>query len=333
MRSSYSLNSDTSSEDDQWFGGVYKLKAFSKLQRFFGRKVIKEFIVAREVRPDVQLSALDIGCGDGKLTNELQKSLQCDVDGIDKSVSMLEQAAHWQKRNAHLTFFHQDIGDANLTLPKQYPLIVSLFCIHWVLNQEQVYANIAKSLADDGRGYLLISSQRNVVIPNKKSYIAIIQELITTAPFSDYFASFNIQRANLNKDNFPTYINNAGLKLVELVEINEAYVYQDKIELSKFFQGIVLGYLKVKDGVSLSNEDKLARTSELCNALVERLLAQDSYKQLANGGLESQQALLLAIIQKPHTNPALISPDILLKALEASTATHEAELHQTRLSH
>lgn len=109
------------------------------------------------------------------------------------------------------------------------------FCLHWVLKQEQVYSNIAKTLDEHGHDYLLVSGQKQIQ-SNKKSYITIIRELIHTEPYSRYFSEFRIERANLNKENLSLYIKNTGLNVVDMVEINEAYVYENKKELSCFFQ-------------------------------------------------------------------------------------------------
>jgi SAM-dependent methyltransferase len=128
-----------------------------------------------------------------------------------------------------------DVVATNLHLYGQYPLVISLLCLHWVIEQDKALKNIRDALKDSGLGYLFISAKSS--IPSKNpGYIEIIHQLIKEDRYASYFSGFSITRANLTKENYPSMIEKAGLQLNELIEIKEPFVFEDRKELSRFFQ-------------------------------------------------------------------------------------------------
>ncbi|MDP3561918.1 MAG: class I SAM-dependent methyltransferase [Legionellaceae bacterium] len=88
------------------------------------------------------INVLDIGCGDGKLTNFLaRKYPSIHITGIDKSLRMIELA---QQRYPNINFVHMDAADSELPyrFNKKFDCILSFSTIHWIENQEQLFKNI-----------------------------------------------------------------------------------------------------------------------------------------------------------------------------------------------
>lgn len=306
---------------DNWNGFLYKNPRYTRLQRFFGEMIIEKYVIERESSTP-NAKGLDIGCGDGFLTDKISKILACEMHGIDKSASMIDAAKSYQVENKHVLFYTQDIG-SHLNTIGEYSFVVSFFCLHWVLKQEEAYQNIAKLLKEDGRGYLLVGEKK--VSPVKRlSYIDIIRSLITKETYRHYFSDFCIELCSLAKENFPRYIENAGLKVNELIEIHQPFIYDNKAELSRFFHALIAGYLMFKDDLNLNDHEKLSIISNLCDELVDELITQGSCQLLDNGQLQSQQNLLLAIIEKPRQVVSL-SPTILLGAADSMTKMHDEE--------
>lgn len=170
-----------------------------------------------------------------------------------------------------------------------------------ILGEGYPLHNIASALHEGGYGYLFISVKSSTSFTTRRSYIEIVQHLITHYPeYHQFFEGFRITRANLNRENYPEYIEQAGLILNELVEIKAPFIFDDKLELSQFLQGIIAGFLIFKENILLSEQEKLAKIEALCNHLVNELLQQGTYNLLDDGRIHTQQSFLLAIVKKPE---------------------------------
>lgn len=277
-------------EKDKWNGSIYNKPEYTRLQRFFGEKIIDNYILPAQKN---QTLGLDVGCGDGYLTDYASKKLAIRFLGIDNSLSMIEKAKLHE--NEKVTFSLMDITSTEFNLYCQYPLVISLLCLHWVYEQNKALKNIYHTLQDYGLGYLFISAISTK--PSTKSgYIQIIKNLIKEEPYVNYFSDFNITRANLTKENYPDIIKESGLQLKQLTEINENFIFHDKKELSQFFQGIVYGFLILKNNIDSNNVDTFI--AKLCDDLVEHLINQGSYALKENGEVLTDQRFLLAIVEK-----------------------------------
>jgi len=86
---------------------------------------------------------LDLGCGDGVLTEKLQQA-GCDVIGVDSSLEMVKAAV------AH--GLNARVMDARkLTFESEFDAVFSNAVLHWVKEPELVVAGIAKALKPGGR--------------------------------------------------------------------------------------------------------------------------------------------------------------------------------------
>lgn len=88
-------------------------------------------------------SILDVGCGDGVLTLEIQ-SRGADVIGVDSSPELLNAAIDRgvdarQMDGEHLEFQHS------------FDAVFSNAALHWMLNQDRVLAGVHKALKPHGR--------------------------------------------------------------------------------------------------------------------------------------------------------------------------------------
>jgi 2-polyprenyl-3-methyl-5-hydroxy-6-metoxy-1,4-benzoquinol methylase len=75
--------------EDQWNGSIYKNPSYTRLQRFFGKKIVDDYVSHSQV---TEGTALDIGCGDGYLTSYASEKLGISFHGIDSSASMIDVA-------------------------------------------------------------------------------------------------------------------------------------------------------------------------------------------------------------------------------------------------
>ena len=169
------------SSSREWNSDVYH--RLSGPQVSWGKKVLSRL----RLRGDEVV--LDAGCGTGRLTAELLDALpRGRVVGVDLSQNMLRSARE------HLAHFK---GPANLVpnlvlcdllcLPFEacFDGIVSTAAFHWVLDHDQLFANLRRVLAPGGWLEAQCGGGPNVVAVRKRA-----GELAATPKFVSFFAGF-----------------------------------------------------------------------------------------------------------------------------------------------
>ncbi|WP_131782456.1 class I SAM-dependent methyltransferase [Legionella gresilensis] len=291
-------------QEDNWNGKIYSDPKYSRLQHHFEDKVFTDFVVKHEGERNKNKRILEIGCGNGHLTKRIKTELKSDsVIAIDNSDSMIKEAKKTYAKHANTFFKRQDITNPRLPLYQQYNAMISFFCFHWIVKQREALKNVNRALQAGGHGYIFFPGRAHfpqTVTSTKRSYIDIAKDLLINDPkFKNIFTDFNIERIKLSGDNYPTFIKEAGLELEELIPINETFIFQDLAELSRFYQGILSGYLKFNNSTNLTDAEKMHYVAKLCNKIAHELVKQGTYKEIANEQIESEEDFLLAIVKKP----------------------------------
>ncbi|MBV7273732.1 class I SAM-dependent methyltransferase [Clostridiaceae bacterium UIB06] len=99
---------------------------------------------------------LDLGCGTGRLTNELVKN-GATVIGIDSSADMIKKA---KLNYPNLNF---QVADAtNLDFKNYFDTVFSNAVFHWIPNQEKLLYSIYNSLKDNGKLICEFGAKNNV---------------------------------------------------------------------------------------------------------------------------------------------------------------------------
>ena len=133
----------TSESAREWNSQAYH--KVSNPQFEWGLKVLERL----ELHGDEHV--MDAGCGSGRLTAKLLERLpHGEVVGVDLSHNMLTQAAE------HLRDFgsRARMAQANLTqLPfnNEFDVVFSTASFHWVLDHEEMFASLARSLKPGGK--------------------------------------------------------------------------------------------------------------------------------------------------------------------------------------
>ncbi|QDT48062.1 Cypemycin methyltransferase [Symmachiella dynata] len=86
---------------------------------------------------------LDLGCGDGVLTQKLAE-MGCDVVGVDASPDQIE-AARERDLDAHVVDCH------NLEFDKEFDAVFSNAALHWMKRPAEVIAGVRRALKPQGR--------------------------------------------------------------------------------------------------------------------------------------------------------------------------------------
>jgi trans-aconitate methyltransferase len=112
------------------------------IQQNSALKIIAEYNI-----PLAGKTILDVGCGTGNITDILAQEALF-IDGIDASPSMIAYAKeHYENKN-NINFHLVSVED--FTPQKQYDLVVSFFCFHWIDNEKAAIQTIASSLRQGG---------------------------------------------------------------------------------------------------------------------------------------------------------------------------------------
>lgn len=134
---------------DNWDSEHYKQHALA--QESAALKILKNINLQGNER------ILDIGCGDGKITEQIAKNVpNGEVIGIDSSPNMIKQATSDYSHIPNLKFLREKAE--TFTFKEKFDLVTSFFALHWVKDHSLVLKNILSALKKGGRIVLLMVS-------------------------------------------------------------------------------------------------------------------------------------------------------------------------------
>ena len=101
-------------------------------------------------------SILDVGCGDGKITNTLSQLTNGEVVGIDFSSDMV---AYAKAAFSKPTFMQMDAQA--LSFHERFDVVFSNAALHWVKDHKAVLEGIYKALKPKGKAILQMGGEGN----------------------------------------------------------------------------------------------------------------------------------------------------------------------------
>jgi trans-aconitate methyltransferase len=153
-----------------------KYKQASTHQKEWGNKIINEL----QIKEDGYI--LDLGCGDGALTNNLCTLVPYGkVLGIDGSKGMIETAKELESDN--LSFILMDINYINLE--QDFDLIFSNAALHWVTDHKRLLKNCSQLLKKDGLIRFNFAADENC-----SNFFKVVKEVIKENEYKKYFKDF-----------------------------------------------------------------------------------------------------------------------------------------------
>lgn len=154
-----------------------KYSEASTHQKEWGNKIINEL----KLKGDE--SILDLGCGDGALTENICNVVQNgDVLGIDASKSMIETARDLECAN--LKFELMDIN--NIKLEQVFDLIFSNAALHWIKNHRKLLNSCSKLLKKNGIIRFNFAGDGNC-----SNFFGVVQEVIKEDKYQKFFKDFS----------------------------------------------------------------------------------------------------------------------------------------------
>jgi trans-aconitate 2-methyltransferase len=221
------LTDHQQSASREWNSAAYH--CLSGPQVSWGKKVLARL----QLRGDE--SVLDAGCGTGRLTAELLESLPYGrVVGVDLSQNMLNSARE------HLTQFGSRVSLVACDLlhfpfQRAFDGIVSTAAFHWVLDHDQLFANLCRALVPAGWLEAQCGGGPNIQRLRKRA-----DALAATSAFRSFLAGFREPWLFQNPDGAAETLRRAGFVNVETSVEPAPTVLDDAQHYSEFVRNIIL---------------------------------------------------------------------------------------------
>jgi len=197
-----------------------KYKQASKHQKEWGNRLISEL----EFNGDEVI--LDLGCGDGILTEQLSTLVpNGKVIGIDASIGMIEAAKKYEKNN--LTFICKDINDMDFV--NCFDVIFSNAALHWVKNHERLLKNVLVALKPNGIIRWNFGGEGNC-----SNFFDTVKTVMNWNAYKEYFVNFEWPWYMPSKEEYESLITNAGFNQVHVGFENADRYFSDSDEMTKW---------------------------------------------------------------------------------------------------
>jgi trans-aconitate 2-methyltransferase len=195
----------------------------------WGKKVLSRL----RLRGDEVL--LDAGCGTGRLTADLLDTLpRGRVVGIDLSENMLKSARqHLAQFGTRVSFVLCDL--LHVPFECAFDGIVSTAAFHWVLDHDQLFANLRRALVPGGWLEAQCGGGPNIQHLRKRA-----DALAATPDFASFFVRFREPWLFQDAEGAAETLRRAGFVEVETSIEAALTVLEDAEHYSEFVRNIIL---------------------------------------------------------------------------------------------
>lgn len=163
----------------EWDAETYDALAFPQLA--WGMEVVERL----ELNGDE--SALDAGCGSGRVTAELLAKLpEGTLLAVDGSESMIAKAR--ERLGGKATYLIADLAELEIAEPVD--LIFSTATFHWITDHDRLFARLHAALRPDGRLVAQCGGEGNVA-EHAKAIAAVVAQPEFAPHFTDMEAMWN----------------------------------------------------------------------------------------------------------------------------------------------
>jgi len=197
-----------------------KYKQASKHQKEWGNSLISSLNLKGNE------NILDLGCGDGVLTEQLSKLVPLgNVIGIDASKGMIQSAL--KLKNKNLSFDCLDIDKIDFN--EQFNVIYSNAALHWVKDHERLLRNCIKALKPNG--YIAWNFAGHGTC---KNFNTTLIDVMCFPEYKKYFTDFEWPWYMPKRDEYVKLVSSSGFTQYEVKEENKDRYFLDSEELIKW---------------------------------------------------------------------------------------------------
>lgn len=190
-----------------------KYRQASGHQKEWGKKIICELNLKGTEH------ILDLGCGDGALTNLLAEQARDGlVIGIDSSKNMIELARETYKAK-NIKFIKMGIND--IDFENEFDVIFSNAALHWIKDHHKLLTKVLKAIKPAGVIRFNFAGEGNC-----SNFFEVIKAVMKEAPFAGYFEDFVWPWYMLSVDEYA--------KILKQFSFKETKVWGENVD--RFFQ-------------------------------------------------------------------------------------------------
>jgi trans-aconitate 2-methyltransferase len=175
----------------------------AQYERFRDERARPFFDLLDLVQPRPEMRVVDLGCGTGELTRELQRRLSArETIGIDNSPAMLAKSAAFASDG--LRFEQKDIGA--FVSEEDVDLVFSNAALQWVPDHEPLFRRLTAALTPSGQ--LAVQMPANNDHPSHLTAFAIAGE----SPFREALGGYSRQWPVLAPEAYATLLHRLGFR-------------------------------------------------------------------------------------------------------------------------
>jgi len=234
-----------------------KYQKASTHQKEWGNKLISELNLKGNER------ILDLGCGDGVLTQILSNLVPNGfVIGIDASKGMIEVAK--EKESNNLKFLLMDID--NIEIDDKFDIVFSNAALHWVKNHQKLYEKLSIILNKDGLMRFNFAADGNC-----SYFFNIVKQTIQEKEYQNYFKNFNWPWFMPTLDEYKKITDNFKFSSVKIWGENTDRYFPNKEALIRWIeQPSIVPFLEY-----LPNDKKESFTNEVIKKMLKITIQDD----------------------------------------------------------
>ncbi len=234
-----------------------KYKTASKHQKEWGNSLISELSLNGDE------AILDLGCGDGGLTEQLAQLIpNGTVLGIDASTGMIATAQNRVKPN--LKFMKMDIN--MIDFQNKFDVIFSNAALHWVKDHKKLLKNAFKALKDDGVILWDFAGDGNC-----SNFFGVIREIIQSDKYKKYFKNFEWPWYMPTKNDYTQIVADSGFSNYNIVEVNRDRYFSNADEMIKWIdQPSIVPFIRM-----IPDEMRAEFRDDVVKAMLDRTLQPD----------------------------------------------------------
>lgn len=234
-----------------------KYKTASIPQTEWGKSLISQITLQGDE------SILDLGCGDGHLTEQLSLLVPNGrVLGIDASVGMIKTARKICRGN--LTFLHMDMNDLHFS--DEFDILYSNAALHWVKDHNRLLQNSYAALKTGGMLLWDFGSAGNC-----SHFLSVIQETMADDKYAGFFKDFDMPWFMPAKNHYEALISPIGYSDFDLTEVNRDRYFSNSEEMIKWIdQPCIVPFIEC-----IPDFLKSAFRNEVVEKMLERTMQPD----------------------------------------------------------
>lgn len=197
-----------------------KYKKASRHQKEWGNSLIEGL----ELKGNE--SILDLGCGDGSLTENLALLVPDGrVLGIDASAGMIKTAEKCVRDN--LQFVRMDINSIDFN--NEFDVIFSNAALHWIIDHRMLLKNAFRALKPGG-----VIAWNFAGKGTCNSFFKIVREIMSEDKYQRYFTDFEWPWYMPSKSDYEKMVDLVGFTKISIIEENKDRYFSDADEMIRW---------------------------------------------------------------------------------------------------